>query len=91
MASGIKIGQVTKELGISKSELKLWEQHLLWNVPRDSRKHRVFNGDWLKYIAKVKQRRDEGWAFDRIYYNIESPDRRQVVPTAQPVALGPEM
>lgn len=89
-ANGIKIGQVTKELGISKTELKNWEQRLLWNVPRDDRQHRVFNGDWLKYLGKVKEKLAEGWEFERIYYNLESPDRRIVPPTVQLVHYGPE-
>lgn len=89
--TGIKIGKVCKELEISKYELKQWENYLGWKVPKDNRGHRVFNGDWLKYLQKIKQMLSEGKTLHHVLYNIDSPCKRLAPPTVHAVAYGPEL
>lgn len=55
----------------------------------DERQHRVFNGDWLKYLQKIQQMLSEGKTLSHVYYNIESPCKRLAPPTVQQAVYEP--
>lgn len=90
-AEGIKIGQVLKELQISKKEFENWQSVMDWKIPKDHRGHRVFNGDWLKYLNVVNQRVKNGQKLEDIYYAVESPDRRFAPPTVAATVYEPAL